>query len=72
MKTYKISDIILDVADRLYATPLGESPTTIRSCIRDALDYWEREGYKVNHAYNQSCAVKRVKKRLKALSEKQF
>ena len=64
-ETMPLKEIIRQVASDL---ALGDdhSATTIRCAINDYLDRYEREGYKVNHAYDQPRAVKQVQKLLRA------
>ncbi len=61
MQRMKIDDVCLEVASHIYNQNRGTAPTTIRTCVNDALDYWEKEGLRVSHNYSQPKAVKRVR-----------
>lgn len=57
--TMPMTQILLDVA-RALRDRRDTSETTVRCAINDSLDQWDRDGYKVNHDYNQPQAVRRV------------
>ena len=60
---YTITMAIESVAEYL-KQGIDHSPTTIRCVINDTLDDAEKNGYRVNHDYNQPRAVKAVRKLL--------
>lgn len=68
-QTMKIDDVCLEVASHMYSNNLGQSPTTIRTYINDALDYWGKEGLRVNHNYSQPKAVSRVQSVIEILTK---
>ena len=63
-QTYTLRMIIDSVVDDLWHGD-DHSETTIRCAINDRFDNADKEGYKVNHDYNQKLAVRRVKNALK-------
>lgn len=63
---FRLAWICKDVA--AYCKASGDhSQTTIRCAINDALDQWSRDGWTVNHNYNQPRAIATVKRMIKAL-----
>jgi len=63
MKTltrFTISQAIESVASYISADS-DQSTTTIRCALNDALEHAERDGFTVNHGYDQPRAVARVK-----------
>ena len=56
----------MNIADFISNFDCDDSPATIRTLINDSLDSLEKDGYDVNHNYDQELAVKRVKSRIAA------
>jgi len=59
---YNLEWIYRDVAHILYAQGKKDlSATTILTHINNTLDYWGKDGFQVNHDYNQDRAIKKVR-----------
>ena len=70
-KTFTISEAIKIVSEAiiLKCRESGEfyygDSAMIRTGINDLLDFYEKDGFKVNHEYDQERAVKIVKNKVK-------
>ena len=67
MKYYmRIHDVYRMVADQFrYANHLTPSHCDVRCAVNDALESFERDGYRVFHGYNQDRAFRRVRRLLR-------
>jgi len=75
-KTFKISEAIKIISEAivlkyLESKEFHDDSATIRAEVNDLLDLYEKDGFKVNHGYDQGRCVRivknRVRERIKAL-----
>lgn len=63
MKKITLNDIVEIIIDGLLPTDATDYPK-IRTAVNDTLDSFEKDGYKVNHNYNQDKVTKYISKKL--------
>ena len=66
--SYHLNWIYRDVAAQLRAAHnYHPDAPTVWMMVNDALDYWGKAGFQVNHDYNQDSAVDNVRRELQDL-----
>jgi hypothetical protein len=75
--TFKISEAIKIVSNVILfkynlLRELDDDATEIRTAINNLLDLYEKDGFKVNHEYDQERAVKIVQNKVRKVFKESF